>query len=454
MATTSRDVFSTLSTELLISVVGESDRATLAALCLVSKTFNRVYSNALYQRIDLSVHRSDLLSTAEQHPHGNQHGTFPRLECPLTFLNRKRTALDDEIWHRQQLLLRTLALVPQHAKQTHELIWTVLESQLQTRSDAIAPPDKFESSQDDTLLWQAFTSMSNLRTVDISWQRKLRETSAIVPSLFPSVLSVAIGGLASHRFVSAIVQTINPRTLHRLELNNLQQMGDPDPLPQEALNLTELSVYCANNPHVTVSGIMRGHLDSLIGNLPALRTLIIRTWSPMKSYGPINSALERSRFEVHIELAYADWTRLIRSVAHQLEVFHFEQGPSPGSLHKWPRSGPGRIDNSVPKRGRFMDRCFAEYIFHAILDCGWPELRRMSLFGFKGCNHKETYYTGRRTTKDLEPCDLPELLTHHLGPAVEIAVDPDNGNRFESNTFATGIPGFKGYLRRADRIAV
>lgn len=137
-------------------------------------------------------------------------------------------------------------------------------------------------------------------------------------------------------------------------------------------------------------------------------------------------------FEGRLATAYADWAKLISSVAASLQSLCFEQGPQPFKhLEQTCGTRRGVLPDPNRNRGRPMDHLFVRHIVPVVLECQWPKLRSLSLLGFAGCSITDVSLEPRRVEELLEPADLSEVLTRRLSPDIEITLDPDNGNRFE-----------------------
>jgi hypothetical protein len=245
-----------------------------------------------------------------------------------------------------------------------------------------------------------FQTFVNVSVLDICWLRAWREVTLPGP-LFPSIISLRLGGCMTREFVACLLKppslssTYHQQILY-LDLNNLFQWSRVEPPLLNFDHLRDAAIYLEKHQGDGIIQAERksmvGHLDSLVGQLTALKGLRI---------GTIGLVQDVSQ-DPHPDLLYASWARLLNSVRGSLQSFHFDQG--------FNRNDEGRDRGSRPGRPRTdhraMDSKFLKYILPVLLEAPWPCLKRLRIYGVGRKTHH--YDSPARPTEE----ELKEPGTH------------------------------------------
>ncbi|OJD34213.1 uncharacterized protein BKCO1_2400030 [Diplodia corticola] len=482
-----------LPDEVLRLIVQNCDQHSRTVLSAATHRLHRVCIEEIYHTVDLSVHNSTDL------PHVGPVHTIAwldsRLELPLDFSDRPRVPLDDEIWTRQKLLIRTIKAHPEYGQHVRQLNWSVLDPPHGRRTNNTSSEDDepdqptssesfpesgageslrllFDNIGDDGILWDTFLAFKKVTSIDIAWLRDLRETCP-PPPLFTTATCVRLVGQASRLFVSAILDHINPENLVSLSTINLQQFADPIPLTPSHMTLREITSHVHRHMtgvdgatsaslDSTYPGPMQNHLVTLTGRCPRLAHLEIRTYAPWERQELLSPDDDRR---------YAEWAAFLRSVRPSLRTFVFEQ-------HRAESLRFRRANRPHPfgARGRpVLWSLFGAHILPVLLeDKAWPRLERVELAGF----HEVTRCFACVNPPDFTQWEGPHLsyevldagsggtndmwavrethvalneeerrgLKERLGEGVELTIRGAS-RRFE-NSCKGGIPGFLARMRR------
>lgn len=134
---------------------------------------------------------------------------------------------------RQEAFLSALIVNPDLALNVEHFSWTLLL--LDSNRRTVLGPDPFAINQSVSLdaespfnkIWDVFTSLTNVKTLDLAWLTRDLATpliDSIPPTLFPAATSVRLAGVMPYALPASILLT-NPQKLLHLDLDNLQESG-------------------------------------------------------------------------------------------------------------------------------------------------------------------------------------------------------------------------------------
>lgn len=270
-----------LPTELHLHIGGHSSYNELLALCRTSKAMNQLYTEKLYEHVDLS-----------RDPYGHR---------PIS-----------QYYEKQLILFQTLRLHPEYAHYVHALTWTPLDinidapgrnfwdnlvHQLMTASPPSAPSYLPAESGEIRKLLKMLVNVSRVQVSDLAINGRIRQQLHLENlSLFPKVTSISLIRSVSESTVKAILSGNKARQLQHLSFRNFF-------LPTTTSNLAVLL-------HSTVLFI-----NSLIGKCTNLKSLAV-------VHG-INTSLVSVDDRLGTTLL-ASYFALLKSVRGTLEMLHFE----------------------------------------------------------------------------------------------------------------------------------
>ncbi|TGO29948.1 hypothetical protein BPAE_0009g00440 [Botrytis paeoniae] len=337
---------------------------------------------------------------------------------------------------RQNAFIDTILRLPTLGNFVSSITWTIYPRQCSHE----------EQFFDHTKLWEAWKLLIRVRRLDIyslaaDWrdfvylpaqpvyQDYFGPSAIIPPSVFPEATVIRIGGLMPYNYFRACVST--PSIVASLEMENLQGLLQPrDGCPlfvhvvvfQDIdrdfwIHHTKYEETEDENgiPVLRHCGLMRGHLQPLLGKFVQLKHLKVSTVG--------RELVQDVRWsEAREEKRYSEMANFIKSVAPTLITFDFEQGVGLEPLKLWQIEARD-IRSLLRQSRRPMDDYFFDFILSALLGATWSQLRRLSIRGVCGNIMVETRRMFRHVKFTTETPDILEFAMHQLRSAMSNSVE-------------------------------
>ena len=262
--------------------------------------------------------------------------------------------------------------------------------------------------------------MKNVATVDLCFMCNAarREETPPLPLLFQRAKSVTLSGLASRFLITSLLRGISPDGLQHLYLNNLQEFGEFEGVPQDIPLWEKEKTVPWPARAVSRPGPMRTHLAGLVGRWRNLQSLVIDTSSGTQHpHETLRSSCFSARLDEETEEErYREMGDFLRSAAQSLRHFRFEHGRTAPAIDRARRRGPSAGLPPMLDAPRPMDHRFSRYILPEILESDWPHLEAMELYGVAGSSYIATQGKERvLVTRPLGDDTLDQIRTATRG---------------------------------------
>ena len=182
------------------------DRETLLSVSLTCSAWRSLALPSIYRVVDISSHNN---------------GRQPQFECdalPLVYADYDGEYRPRNLVSRQRAFLRLMVDKPQLAGYVKSFTWTLIWLDF----------DEEDLTEIDYQVWGVFGRMDNVANLDLASLHRNEDDVYIrqnPPVLFPKVRDLRLLGWMHRGLVRAIITSLNPRKLHSLRLDYLEDEG-------------------------------------------------------------------------------------------------------------------------------------------------------------------------------------------------------------------------------------
>lgn len=332
-------------------------------LLAISRTCKALHTKAvplIYRKVDISAHNQGRLQFTHNDGSHFYHWSDnfpPKFELkPLA--------------KSQQSFLSTILKYPQIGKHVLEFTWTVRSNW--DPNGYIPHTMIFKATPPDTLMWEAFQQLNNVKKLDLAFLHESFDESYLrepPSSLFANATNIRLSGVMYRQVVNSVLHSVDLSKLEHLAVDNLQDPGHIGLVyPYKARGLTRAERdlnQLTESDELTFPGTMRGVLPLLHGRCTALHSFYFR--KPGLAYNGTSQSRAAD------EKCYEEFAAFIVSVKSTLQSLTFEQG------HLQRSGWHGRP--SPVQRQRPMDEYFIRHALPALMGGDWPKLREVRILG-------------------------------------------------------------------------